>query len=162
MIITKAKLKKIIKEELDKDQVEAFAPLVNMLWEVQGEPEYIEQIEEIAMSLGDLEDFYQFYRNSIFHMFFEKSETGYSAKREWDTGPDALYIPYVHPISKKQLEIDVPMDWEEDESILESINYIADEIMYQLPLTHVLVNNEQFMAKMGDEVLKALRRLHLV
>ena len=156
MIITKAKLKKIIKEEFDKDQV--FASLFEKVWEGYD----LEQIREIAMSFGELEEFYQFYRNSIFDMFFEKSERGYSTKHEWGTGPDALFVPYIHPISGKEVEIDIPIDWEEEESILHWVSYIVDEIMYQFPLTYVLRSSDHFKVKMGDEVFKALSRLDLI
>ena len=177
MIISEKRLKQIIKEELDEYMIDNLARLyfgpdpenraqakdvlsslnqeeqalfllIDKIWE--GYP--AEQIKEMASSYGILEEFLQLYKDSIFHMLYG-----------WDSGRDAIYVSYIHPVTEKEIELDIPIDdMEDEESILYSVNYIVDEIINHFPLTRVLKSSNAFKVKMDNKTLEALRNLNLI
>ncbi len=162
MIISEIRLKQIIKEELDGYMIDNlarlyFSPnpenraqakevlssldqeeqalflLIDKIWEGHS----AEQIKEIASSYGILEEFLQLYKDSIFHMLYG-----------WDSGPDALYVSYIHPAIEKEIELGIPACW--DWEVLKEVKNIVDEIIYNLPLSEYLITNKDFKQRLEE------------
>ena len=165
MIIAEKRLRRIIKEELDEYMIDNLARLyfgpnpenraqakevlsslnqeeqalfllIDKIWE--GYP--AEQIKEMASSYGILEEFLQLYKDSIFHMLYG-----------WDSGPDALYVSYVHPSTEKEIELDIPVDWDQDD--LEEVNNTVNEIIYNFPLSEYLITNKDFKKRLEKLII---------
>ena len=161
MIIAEKRLKRIIKEELDEYMIDNlariyFGPnpenraqakevllsldqekqvlflLIEKMWE--GYP--TKQIKEMASSYGVLSELLQLYKNSILHMLYG-----------WDSDVDALYVSYIHPTTEKEIELDIPVDWDLDlfsplfAEGRAQIDHIVEELVNNFPLSEYLKNN---------------------
>jgi len=161
------RLKRIIKEELDRYMIDNLARLyfgpnpenraqakevlssldqeeqalfllIDKIWE--GYP--AEQIKEMASSYGILEEFLQLYKDSIFHMLYG-----------WDSGSDAIYVSYIHPATEKEIELDIPAEWDWWELDLKEVKNIVDEIIYNLPLSDYLITNKDFKQRLEEIII---------
>ena len=130
----RAQAKEVL-SSLDQEEQALFL-LIDKIWE--GYP--AEQIKEMASSYGILEEFLQLYKDSIFHMLYG-----------WDSGSDAIYVSYVHPATEKEIELDIPVDWDQD--VLEEVNNTVNEIIYNFPLSEYLITNKDFKKRLEKLII---------